>query len=127
MPPTSARAAADPIHGIGRRLRDWSALRRISEVGFKLPRSTHSGVTCHRCASSAVTRESVPVVDALCRRFKVATAVAPLKAWEWVFEDIGKIESRLLQLGAIALVFVLAMGHCLACVSLPQWEDQPPK
>jgi len=54
----------------------------------------------------------------------LARAVAPLKALEWVFDAIGGIESRLLQFAAIALVCILAMGHYLYCLTLPQWEDQ---
>jgi hypothetical protein len=51
-------------------------------------------------------------------------AGASLKTWEWYFEAIEGIESRLLKIGAIILFAVLAMGHYLACVNLPHWEDQ---
>jgi hypothetical protein len=53
-------------------------------------------------------------------------ARASFKTWEWYFERIGGIESRLLQFGAVLIVAVLAMGHYLSCVNLPQWEDRFP-
>ncbi|HVO63640.1 MAG TPA: hypothetical protein VMT53_22135 [Terriglobales bacterium] len=51
---------------------------------------------------------------------------AGLKTAEEVFQFIGGIESRLLQVAAIVLVAVMGMAYFLACVNLPQWEDQFP-
>ena len=53
-------------------------------------------------------------------------ASASFKTWEGYFEAIDGIESRLLKIGAVIIVALLAMGHYLACVNLPQWEDQFP-
>jgi len=53
-------------------------------------------------------------------------ALAGLKAAKCVFELVGGIESRLLQFIAVIVVAALAMGHYLACVNLPQWEDRFP-
>jgi ABC-2 type transport system ATP-binding protein len=51
---------------------------------------------------------------------------AGLKTAEEVFQFIGGIESRLLQVAAIVLVALMGMAYFLACINLPQWEDKFP-